>query len=25
MQEVKAKEGIQGVEKFITDMVDTYV
>jgi radical SAM superfamily enzyme YgiQ (UPF0313 family) len=25
MQEVKAKEGIQGVEKFITDMVDRFV
>ena len=25
MQEVKAKEGTQGVEKFITDMVDRYV
>lgn len=25
MQEVKVKEGIQGVEKFITDMADRYV
>jgi hypothetical protein len=25
MQDVKAKGGIQGVEKFITDMVDRYV
>jgi hypothetical protein len=25
MQEVKTKEGTQGVEKFITDMVDRYV
>jgi hypothetical protein len=25
MQEVKAKEDIQGVEKFITDMADRYV
>jgi hypothetical protein len=25
MQDVKAKEGIQGVEKFITDMADKYV
>jgi hypothetical protein len=25
MQEVKTKEGAQGVEKFITDMVDRYI